>query len=72
MLKISKKFKFDELKTVLENYYNESEISEIEQVLVENDAWSDGHIVILCVTAAFTQYDDKLRVVAPETYKEFF
>lgn len=31
MLKVSKKFELDELKTVLENYYNESEISEIEQ-----------------------------------------
>lgn len=30
MLKVSKKFELDELKTVLENYYNESEISEIE------------------------------------------
>lgn len=72
MLKVSKKFELDELKTVLENYYNESEISEIEQVLVENDAWSDGHIVILSVTAALAQYHDKFRVVASETYKEFF
>lgn len=39
MLKVSKKFELDELKTVLENYYNESEISEIEQVLVENEAF---------------------------------
>ena len=38
MLKVSKKFELDELKTVLENYYNESEISEIEQILLENDA----------------------------------
>ena len=30
MLKVSKKFELDELKTVLENYYNESEISKIE------------------------------------------
>ena len=72
MLKVSKKFELDELKTVLENYYNESEISEIEQVLVENDAWSDGHIVILSVTAESAQYYDKFRVVAPETYEAFF
>lgn len=72
MLKVSKKFELDELKTVLENYYNESEISEIEQILLENDEWSDGHIVILSVTVESAQYYDKFRVVAPETYEEFF
>lgn len=72
MLKVSKKFELDELKTVLENYYNESEISEIEQILLENDAWSDGHIVILSVTVESAQYYDKFRVVAPETYETFF
>ena len=72
MLKVSKKFELDELKTVLENYYNESEISEIEQILLENDEWSDGHIVILSVTVESAQYYDKFRVVEPETYEEFF
>ena len=72
MLKVSKRFELDELKTVLKNYYNESEISEIEQVLLENDAWSDGHIVILSITTAFAQCHDKFRVVASETYDAFF
>ena len=55
-----------------QNYYNESEISEIEQILLENDVWSDGHIVILSVTVESAQYYDKFRVVAPETYEAFF
>lgn len=72
MLKVSKKFELDELKSVLKKYYNKSEISKIEQVLLENDAWSDGHIVILSVTIESAQYYDKFRVVAPETYEAFF
>ena len=71
MLKVSKKFELDELKTVLENYYNESEISEIEQVLVENDAWSDGNIVVLSVSINH-EYCDKFRIIASERYEAFF
>ena len=37
MLKVSKKFELDELKSVLKKYYNKSEISKIEQVLLDND-----------------------------------
>ncbi len=72
MLKVSKKFELDELKSVLKKYYNKSEISKIEQVLLDNDTWSDGHIVILSVTVESAQYYDKFRVVAPETYEAFF
>lgn len=72
MLKVSKKFELDELKSVLKKYYNKSEISKIEQVLLDNDAWSDGNIVVLSVTIESAQYYDKFRVVAPETYEAFF
>ena len=72
MLKVSKKFELDELKSVLKKYYNKSEISKIEQVLLDNDAWSDGHIVILSVTIESAQYYYKFRLVVPECYESFF
>lgn len=71
MLKVSKKFELDELKSVLKKYYNKSEISKIEQVLLDNDAWSDGNIVVLSVSINH-EYCDKFRIIASDRYEAFF
>lgn len=72
MLKVSKRFGLDELKMVLEKYYDNSKISYIEETLIMTDVWSDGDIAILCISCEHEYCDDAYCVVAPETYEAFF